>query len=113
MRIFTRIVILLIALLALYQVVGMVAFISKGDSKAELFEELEVGEAKSTVTSAFGKPDTVGKCIGKDLGETANTPISKKCVEWWRYEKPGAIVGYGIGFNNDGKVVQKYRYVSD
>jgi hypothetical protein len=113
MKIVTRIVLILVALLVIYQVTVMVAFTLNGDDKAKSFERLAFGEDKFTVTNTFGTPDTVGKCIGEDFGENPNTATSKKCVEWWRYEKPGAIVGYGVGFNNNGKVVQKYRYVSE
>jgi hypothetical protein len=69
---------------------------------------------RDEVVAALGRPDIVREC-GKSLWWGDDTqyrgPNDGTCVTEERYEH--FLSAYGIGYSSKGRVVSKYRYVSE
>ncbi len=86
------------------------------DYLATPFEGLRRGASKDMVRHAFGTPTSVGLCGDsiwwQEDKKLSEEPNNGKCVEWWAYGERDALVAYGVGFDKNGAVVSKYRFVS-
>ena len=82
--------------------------------KEHAFDAVAENSSRASVVSALGSPDTVRPC-GKWLWWGDDTqyrgPNEGQCVSEERYEY--FLTAYGIGYSADGRVVSKYRYVSE
>jgi hypothetical protein len=95
-----------------------VAAYSVSAARATMLEDkfyaIAENEPREAVVRTLGKPDVIRKC-GPNLwwgDDTKYKGINDgRCVTEERYEF--FLTAYGIGYSPDGKVVCKYRYVSE
>lgn len=110
---------LLVSLAILFIVVGLtLAFWACSAASAALqessFDAIAENASRASVVSALGIPDSVREC-GPNLwwGGDAQYrgPNDGRCVTEERYEH--FLTAYGVGYSKDGRVVSKYRYLSE
>jgi len=77
----------------------------------ERFERIAIGDPREQVVQLLGKPRRVEKC-GEPFGNPGGKP---GCAEDYLYASPYAPVipeYWSVSFDKNGRVIDKYHYVS-
>jgi hypothetical protein len=75
------------------------------------FERIAVGDTREQVVRLLGKPRRIEKC-GEPFGNPGGKP---GCVEDYLYASPYAPLipeYWSVSFDKNGRVIEKYHYVS-
>ena len=95
-------------------VVWVAGSMASAQLQANEFDAVPHNATRDEVVAALGRPDLVRAC-GENLWWGGDTqyrgPNNGVCVTEERYEH--FLTAYGIGYSPQGRVVSKYRYVSE
>ncbi len=86
---------------------------AKIDARDQAFERATREDTKESILRSLGQPDRVAPC-GSELSWNGAESFKNdgRCVESWSY-KGGVLIRYEVSFDTNGRVIAKYRFVSE
>jgi len=100
--------------LAAAAIVAFIASSARVSIVDQRFLAIQANATRADVVASLGTPDQVRAC-GENLWWGDDTkyqgPNDGRCLTEERYEF--FLTAFGVGYSADGRVVSKYRYVSE